>query len=154
MKLAFFTTVIVLLVATSSCQKEEVAPVKPTFAFTYKVFNQGSEAITRINLYTTTVYPEENISYLTINGNSIFYEDYEENHLFPYDSITEQSDPLVYPGCVVSMEVAVAHFVMNDGYQQERFVFYAKQDTIRSVADSVMSIAWPRDSVLFERVQQ
>lgn len=154
MKTTSFITVIALFIVISSCQKEEVTPVKPTFAFTYKVFNQGSEAITSMNVYTTTVYPEENISYITIKGNSIFYEDYEENHLFPYDSITEPADPLVYLGCIVSMEVAVAHFVMNGGYQQERFISYTKQDTIRSIADSTMVIVWPRDSVLFERVQR
>ncbi len=43
MKITAFIAVIVLLVAISSFDKEVVAPVKRTFAFAYKVVNQGSE---------------------------------------------------------------------------------------------------------------
>lgn len=139
-------------IVASSCQREEVAPVVPRFSFTYQSFNEGSEAISRMNVSTATVYPEENETHLVGTGNSIWYEPYEENHLYPYDVIIVTPDSLVYPGCIVSMTVNVAHLVQNGEFEQERFMTYSKLDTVRSPTDSIMTVVWPRDSLQFTQL--
>ena len=133
----------------SSCRPEEVAPNKPTFTFIYQAINEGSETISSMNLSTATIYADENSTYLAGIGNNIFYDKYEENHLFPYDAIIIPTDS-VYVGCIVSMTVKVAHLVKNGEFEQERFITYSKLDTVRTVADSAMTIVWPKDSVLFK----
>ena len=137
------------LIMMLACQEEEETLPLPTFPFTYKAINQGSETISRINLHTFTGYPQEDSGYWAGTAKNIWKDYDSDGYLKPYDSVTLQADPLVYPGCVVSMTVGVASLVNNGGYEQERFVFYSKVDTVRSVADSVMRVVWPRDSVLF-----
>ena len=124
-----------------SCKKEETP--KEKFDLEYKVrIYDVEEKLERVNFYTNTYFPDEDITAINGDGKSKNRDFYDERYLNFYDSITYTPELKAYTGCRTYFEITF-HFV--DSLNIEPYVAIL-QDTIIEKREQII-FSWPEDTL-------
>ena len=141
---SLFISVLSALLCFAACDDSEPVPeeVIEGFPLTYQFINEQTDELRIVNFETQTYYPNEDQTYLSFQ---VFRPVASQDTVEIRVDGTQTNGRLAYEGCLAVSEFEIwVNLPQNRAYVS---TWETPVDTLRSMADSVITYRWPIDTL-------